>query len=196
MSFILPINIENLLSCSGVESARIEFKGRWDEKTTAPQVLKTIAAFANDLQNLNGGYIIIGVNENKGCAVLPPCGITPEKIDTIQKWIRGNCNHIDPEYQPVFSPEVVNGKHILVLWVPGSDIRPHSPPDGEKEQKKYFVRIASETVDAAKNGVLQELLQLTARVPFDDRRAQQAKSEDMRESKVREFLRDIRSGLL
>ncbi len=196
MSFILPINIENLLHCSGVESARIEFKSGWDEKTTGMQLLKTISAFANDLQNLNGGYIIIGVAEEKGCAVMPPCGIAPEKIDIIQKWIRGNCNRIDPEYQPVFSPEVVDGKHILVLWVPGSDIRPHSSPDGEKGDKKYFVRIGSETVDAAKNGVLQELLQLTARVPYDDRRAQHAKSEEMRESKVREFLSDIRSGLL
>jgi ATP-dependent DNA helicase RecG len=195
MSLILPINIDDLLHCRGVESARIEFKASWDTKTTGSQVLKTICAFANDLQNLNGGYIIIGVAEENGCAVMPPKGITPEESDSIQKWVRGNCNRIDPEYQPVFSPEVVDEKLILVLWVPGSDVRPHSAPD-EKGGKKYFVRIGSETVDAAKNGVLQELLQLTARVPFDDRRANQAQIEDLRESKVREFLRDIHSGLL
>ena len=51
--------------------------------------MKTIAAFANDLQNLNGEYIIIGVNEHEGCAVMPPCGIAPAEIDVIQKWVRG-----------------------------------------------------------------------------------------------------------
>jgi ATP-dependent DNA helicase RecG len=87
MSLILHVNIRDLLHCSGVESARIEFKAGWDEKTTGRQVLKTICAFANDLQNLNGGYVVIGVEEQKGCAVMPPRGIAPETIDGIQRWI-------------------------------------------------------------------------------------------------------------
>ena len=37
---------------------------------------------------------------------------------------------------------------------------------------------------------------MTARVPFDDRRALSATVADIREMKVREFLRDVRSGLL
>lgn len=196
MSLILPINVDDLLHCQGVESARIEFKASWDSKTTGYQVLKSICAFANDLQNLNGGYIIIGVEEGDGCAVLPPRGVPPHQIDEIQKWIRGNCNRLDPEYQPVMSPEFVSGKHLLVLWVPASDVRPHRAPDGEKGERKYFVRLGSESVDAERNGVLDQLMQLTAKVPFDDRRALQATTDDIRESKVREFLKDIRSGLL
>lgn len=196
MSLILPINIDDLLHCRSVESARIEFKPLWDKKVTGYQILKTICAFANDFQNLNGGYIIIGVEEKNGCAVLPPQGVSPEDIDRIQKWLRGNFNRIDPVYQPVFSPETIKGKPILVIWAPGSDTRPHRVPDGGKSGKKFFVRIGSETVDAAAKGLLPQLLQLTARVPFDDRRAQQASVEDLRESKVREFLKDIQSGLL
>lgn len=196
MSLILPINIQDLLHCRGVESVRIEFKAGWDEKTTGYQVLKTICAFANDLQNLNGGYIVLGVAEENGCAVLPPQGLTTSEIDAVQKWVRGNCNRIDPEYQPVFSPELVDGKNILIVWAPGSDTRPHRAPGGEKGEKKYFVRIGAESVDAEKNGVLQDLLQMTARVPFDDRRNLQARVEDLRENRIREFLRDINSGLL
>ncbi len=45
-------------------------------------------------------------------------------------------------------------------------------------------------------GVLHGLLQQTARVPWDDRRSTGATVEDMREVKVREYLRDLRSGLL
>ena len=197
MSIILPINIEDLLHCQGVESSRIEFKAGWDDETTGFQVLKTICAFANDLQNLNGGYIIIGVEEREGRAVFPPRGLSPEKIDHIQKWVRGNSNRIDPEFQPVMSPEVVSGKHIMVIRAPGSDTRPHRAPEAKKGgERKYFVRIGSETVDADKNGVLDDLIQLTAKVPFDDRRALQATTDSLRESRVREFLNDIRSGLL
>ena len=44
--------------------------------------------------------------------------------------------------------------------------------------------------------MLRGLIQQTARVPWDDRRAADAQVEDLREAKVREFLRDVRSGLL
>ncbi|OQX29992.1 MAG: hypothetical protein B0D92_00790 [Spirochaeta sp. LUC14_002_19_P3] len=196
MSNILPINIDDLLHYQGVESSRVELKASWDAKTTGKQVLKSLCAFANDLQNLNGGYIVIGVEEYNSQANLPPKGLSSEDLAAAQKWIRGNCNRIDPKYQPVMSPEVVSGKHVLVLWVPASDIRPHRVEDDEKNGRKYFVRIGSESVDAEKNGVLDQLMQLTAKVPFDDRRALDTTTDDLREHKVREFLRDIRSGLL
>ena len=44
--------------------------------------------------------------------------------------------------------------------------------------------------------LLRSLTEHTARVPWDDRRAVEATVEDLREAKVREFLRDVRSGLL
>ena len=68
MPSILPVNVEDLLACRGVESQRVEFKAGWDPKTTGPQVLRTICAFANNLQNLNGGYVVIGVAEQDGRA--------------------------------------------------------------------------------------------------------------------------------
>ena len=196
MSRILQVNIDGLLRCQGVESARVEFKAGWDENTAGYQILKTICAFANDFQNINGGYIVVGVAEQDGYAILPPKGLDACEIDAIQKWIRGHCKRIDPEYQPVMSPETVDGKIVLVLWVPGSDARPHRAPSGKKGDCKYFVRIGSESVDAESNGLLGQLLQMTARVPFDDRRALSATVEDIREAKVREFLRDVQSGLL
>ena len=44
--------------------------------------------------------------------------------------------------------------------------------------------------------LLRGLMQQTARVPWDDRRATEARIEDLREAKVREHLRDVGSGLL
>lgn len=197
MSSILPINLDDLLHHRGVESARVELKRSWDERTTGLQVLRTVCAFANDLQNLNGGYLVLGVAEEGGAAQLPPAGLEPEALDGIQRWIRGHCNTLDPVYQPVLSPEVVDGRHVLVIWAPGSETRPHQAPESldRGAARKYYVRLGSETVEA-KGAVLAQLIQLTAKVPFDDRRALGVPLEKLRDVAVREFLADIQSGLL
>lgn len=199
MSSILPIPVDRLLRHQGVESARVEFKASWDEKTTGAQVIRTICAFANDFQNLNGGYIVIGVAEQGGAAILPAKGLTDPAIEAAQKWIRGRCNVIDPVYQPVLSPEMHEGQRILVIWAPGSQARPHQAPDAAEKgaARKFFIRLGADTVDADTQPALKmQLMQLTARVPFDDRRALQASVLDIRETKVREFLNDIGSGLV
>lgn len=197
MLTILPISLDDLLFCRGIESERVEFKAPWNPKTTGFQVLKTICAFANDYHNLNGGYVVVGVEAQEGRAKMPPAGLSTRDLETAQKWIRGNCKRLDPTYQPILSPENVNGRRILVIWAPASDVRPHRGPAERNGQPKFWVRLGSETVDAERRGdTLRHLLEQTAKTPWDDRRALAAQIEDLRETKVREFLRDIRSGLL
>ena len=196
---ILPINMDDLLHCRGVESERVEFKASWDPATTGPQVLRTICAFANDYHNLNGGYVVIGVEERNGQAMLPPTGLSAEQVDVAQKWIRGHCNRLDPPYPPILSPERIGDRLVLVVWVPASDMRPHRAPAAEGKAARYWIRLGSETVDAEgrrRGDLLRGLIAQTARVPWDDRAARAARVEDMRAAKVREFLRDVRSGLL
>ena len=196
MSTILPINMDDLLHCRGVESERVEFKATWDERTTGPQVLRTICAFANDYHNLNGGYVVIGIEEEEGRAALPPLGLSADEVEAAQKWIRGNCNRLDPPYPPILSPEMIDDRLVLVIWAPASEMRPHRAPSPDGPGR-YWVRLGAETVDAERRGdFLRGLIQQTARVPWDDRRAAGAQVEDLREAKVREFLRDVRSGLL
>ena len=196
MSAILPINLDDLLYCRGVESERVEFKASWDPLTTGPQVLRTICAFANDYHNLNGGYVVIGVAEKEGRADLPPAGLSAEEVDAAQQWIRGHGNRLDPPYPPILSPETVGDRLILVVWAPASEMRPHRAPASDGPSR-YWVRLGSSTVDAERRGdLIRGLIQQTARVPWDDRRAQDARIEDLREARVREHLRDVRSGLL
>ena len=197
MSAILPVNLDNLLHCRGVESERVEFKASWDPHVTGFQVLRTICAFANDYHNLNGGYVVIGVRERDGRAALPPSGLTAAEVEAAQKWIRGNCNRIDPPYPPILSPETVGDRLILVVWAPASEMRPHRAPDVGAGPGRYWMRLGAETVDAERRGdLIRGLVQQTARVPWDDRRAPGAEVEDLREAKVREYLRDVESGLL
>ena len=197
MSKVLPINLDDLLSCRVVESERVEFKGSWNLKTTGPEVLRTICAFANDLHNLNGGYVVIGVEERAGRAVLPPPGLTAIQVDAARQWIRDQCKGFDPSYQPILTPEAVSDRTILVVWAPASDTRPHRIPSDTKRPSRYWVRIGSETVDVEqRDGLLGDLISQTAEVPWDDRHTHGTTLEDLSEFKVREHLRDIQSGLL
>ena len=198
MTSFLTINLDDLLHNRGIESERVEFKAKWNPETVGAQIIRTICAYANDLHNLNGGYVVIGVAEKNGRAVLPPLGLSTEVIETAQKWIRGRCNQIDPPCQPIFSPEKVGDKFILAIWMPASDFRPHRAPGGRAgDSPKFWVRIGSETVNAEIRGnLVARLLEKTARVPWDDRVLAEATVEDLREAKVREFLRDVQSGLL
>lgn len=82
MSRILPINVRDLVDCRTVESERVEFKASWDPQRTGPQVLRTICAFANDRNNLNGGCVVIGVEEAGGRAATPLRGLPPDAVDS------------------------------------------------------------------------------------------------------------------
>jgi len=197
MSRILPVNLSDLLHARTVESERIEFKASWDPDSTGHQVLRTICAFANDYHRLNGGYVVIGVAEREGRAALPPRGLDGTDVEAAQRWISGRCRQIRPPYQPVVSPEVVEGRHVLVVWAPGSDVGGHRAPEGPNGSSwRYWIRLGSDTVDAERAGALTALLEQARRTPFDDSLAREAKIEDIRESKVREHLRQAGSDLL
>lgn len=87
----IPTSIKTLLSGDVVEWARIELKQTWDPAAS----LKTICAFANDLDNWGGGYIIIGVQEVNGRPIYPLKGVQPEKLDFFRKSILRNANFLD-----------------------------------------------------------------------------------------------------
>lgn len=189
----LPINIQTLLHSNVVESDRIEYKSGWNPEP----ILKSICAFANDFQNFGGGYIIIGVEEKDGRPVLPPKGINDLNIDKMQKDLTNLCYHIKPDYTPITSFEVVDGKTICVIWVPGGQTRPYSAPRSlsKKNDYQYFIRKGSSTA-LAKNDELKELLSLTSTVPFDDRINHQASLEDIKLPLIQSFLKEVKSDLL
>ena len=96
----IPTNIKTLLSGRVVEWARIEFKETWDAEAS----LKTICAFANDIDNWGGGYIVIGAEEKEGRVVRPVNGIDPNTVDRIQKEILRYCKFLKPVYIPLIEP--------------------------------------------------------------------------------------------
>lgn len=66
----LELSIEDLLNKRRVESDRIEFKASWNPD----DIYHSICAFANDFDNVGGGYVLIGVEEKKRCCSSPGKG--------------------------------------------------------------------------------------------------------------------------
>lgn len=190
----LPINLLALLHQRVVEGERIEYKSGWNPDA----ILRTLCAFANDFENLGGGYIVIGQDcDSDGKPIFPPVGLAKNQIDKIQRELLGFCQQIQPHYFPILNLEEIDGRNLVVLWAPGGQNRPYKVPETVTAQNKtlrYYIRRYSNTVQA-KGEVEQELLSLTAKVPFDDRLAQTASLNDLSAPLMQALLLEVNSVL-
>lgn len=189
----LPINIEDLLNKCKVESDRIEFKKGWNPIS----IYHTICAFANDIDNIGGGYILVGVEEENGIAKRPVTGIPIEQLDGIQKQILQYNQLIEPFYAPRLSVEEVDGQNVLVIWVTSGHNRPYTvPQDVTAKLKKpvFYVRYGTSSVEA-KGDTLDQLRDMANRVPFDDRGNEEIKIEDISPLLLKGYLMKVGSRL-
>lgn len=189
----LPINIEDLLNKRKVESTRIEFKAGWNPD----KIYHTICAFATDLENIGGGYILVGVEEENGVAKRPVKGLDVAEIDDIMKEMVGYDAKISPVYMSKVSPETVDGKIILVIWAPAGSNRPYSVMESvvaKKSVPKFYIRSKSSTIEA-KGEILDQVRELASRVPFDDRGNASAVIDDISALLVYEHLKTVKSKL-
>jgi len=189
----LPISIEQLLGSGVVESSRIEYKEGWNPDA----IYRTICAFANDFDNIGGGYIVVGVEEKNGRAVRPVKGLDIEKIEPIEKDMIGFNNLIKPLYVPKTSIEDIDGKKVFVIWVPGGLSRPYEVPEcvtAKEKKHKEYIRYNSSSIEA-KGDLRTELFDLTARIPFDDMPNHEAKLSDISRSRVFDYLNKVGSKL-
>lgn len=213
----LPINVEDLLYQRKVERTRIEYKEGWNPEP----IIHTITAFANDFDNMGGGYILIGVEEKNGRPVFPVKGLNPDSIDSIQQDILNKCNRIVPRYIPVIEPYTFEGAEILVLWAPGGEDRPYKCPeflysyessnenggDSETDKKSvtkrkkdrastmiYYIRKGARTLKPQPHEE-RELISMARDIPFDDRINYHANIADMKAALIADYLYTVKSDL-
>ena len=189
----IPTNIKTLLSGNVVEWARIEFKETWDAEAS----LKSICAFANDLDNWGGGYIVIGVEENEGQPVYPLKGVPVDKIDAFQKNILSRCKLIRPAYMPIVEVVDYEAKMFIVLWCPGGDSRPYSSlrtMAKDNKERIHYIRKMSSTV-VPSDDEEKDLFNLANRIPFDDRVNHQAEMSDLNITLIQNYLKEVKSSL-
>ena len=189
----IPTNIKTLLSGDVVEWARIEFKETWDPATS----LKTVCAFANDLDNWGGGYIVIGVKEDNGRPMYPLLGVPLDKLDAYQKDIYAKCKLIRPAYTPIIGIETYQDKTFIILWCPGGDSRPYSSPKTmakDNKERIHYIRKASNSVEPSDDEE-KDLFNLANRVPFDDRVNHEAEMSDLNITLIQNYLKEVKSSL-
>lgn len=189
----IPTNIKTLLSGNVVEWARIEFKETWDPEAS----LKTICAFANDIDNWGGGYIVLGVQEKDGRLVYPLKGIPSDKVDSYQKNILEKCKLIRPAYMPIIEVVDYQDKKFIVLWCPGGETRPYSSPKTmgkDNKERIHYIRKGSVTIGPT-NEEEKDLFSLANRVPFDDRVNHQAEISDLNITLIQNYLKEVGSSL-
>ena len=190
----LPINVRELLNGRTVESNRIEFKSGWNPEPT----LHTISAFANDINNIGGGYVIIGVEADNGVPIAPIKGVERNSADKIQREILNTCRLIEPHYSPVISHETVEGTDIIVIRAYGGNERPYSCPvhvrSKESKERGYYIRRASSTV-RLKSDELKDLFAVSEWEPFDDRINNNCTLDDLSRQIILDYIYRIGSGL-
>jgi len=102
-----------------------------------------------------------------------------------------------PQYRPLSAADIVDGQTILVLSVPGGEVRPYKARTSVTQRDSdwaYYIRKNASTVRATGEDE-RELLSLAATVPFDDRYNQGATLDDLSPHLVKEFLQRVGSDL-
>ena len=189
----IPITINKLLEDNVVEWARIEFKEGWNPDS----ILKTISAFANDIENWGGGYLVIGAKEDNGQIVKPIKGLNENEIDKIQKELLQYCKYLKPSYIPIVQPVYYQDALLLLVWAPGGSERPYlcpKKPSSSNSEKIYYIRKLSSTIEASDSEV-KELMILTRNIPFDDRVNMNSEITDLKYPLIRSYLSEVNSSL-
>ncbi|MDP2113434.1 MAG: KTSC domain-containing protein, partial [Bacteroidota bacterium] len=91
------------------------------------------------------------------------------------------------------------GKHILIIWAPAGDNRPYKAPvslSDKRPEKAWYIKRGSMTIKVKESSDDERrLLELTARIPFDDRINQQSTLNDLSLHLIQEHLKEIMSSL-
>jgi ATP-dependent DNA helicase RecG len=173
----LAIDIQQL---SVRESEQTEWK---ENVADIDDVVATLSAFANDLQNLGGGYVVCGAREAKdphGFPVLVRTGLAASRLREVENQVLAKCRDlVSPRITPMVSelPSDEDSRRILVFIQP-STAHAHSFRR-PKEGPKHYVRMSRSTVEA-RNGVRRDLLvRKGALEPWDRRPCHKATVNDL-----------------
>ena len=155
------------------ESERVEWKENGDDIDIVKKIVKTISAFANDIANFGGGYVVCGAKEIKddhGFPKIQYTGLTANKLKHIEGRVTQYCrDYIHPSLAPIVE-EIENPEdsstRILVFVVVAS---PDAHVYRDEKISAYYVRLSRETREA-RNGILTQLLIKKQKIEYFDKR--------------------------
>lgn len=171
----MDYNID-LKELSTRESEKVEWKENGDDQHVVRSIVKTITAFANDISNFGGGYIVCGAKETKDDFGFPKVlykGLTSEKMKEIEGKVLQHCrDYVSPSIVPIVhemeNPVDVSTRILVFIIIASSEA--HSYRDGDASN--FYVRIGRETREA-RNGILTQLLIRKQKIEYFDKRVNQ-----------------------
>lgn len=188
--FDLPIDLDQL---AVRESEQIEWK---ESVANVDDVVRTLAAFANDIANLGGGYVVCGAQETKdqyGFPKLVRVGLSADRMKEIEGQVLQRCrDRVSPAITPytVEAPSDDPSKRLIIFVQPSTG-EAHTFRSGS-DGSKHYVRVGRETREA-RNGTLRELLvRKGAKEPWDRRICKGASVEDLDLLALRDALQRMR----
>lgn len=189
----IPVNAMDLIYSQRVESPRLEFKKGWNPE----KILHTMCAFANDIDEWGGGYIVVGVDMNSGEPKIT--GLDKTSLDDIQKELMGISNLLEPRYLPSTEIVDIDDKTILIIWVTTGDRRPYSCPinyskDRKNNERGYYIRKMSSTIRANRDDE-RTLYGISRNKSFDVCLNYDASIQDLKNSLITEYLYRVKSSL-
>jgi ATP-dependent DNA helicase RecG len=174
------------------ESEQTEWK---ENVADVDAVVETLTAFANDLQNLGGGYVVCGAREEKdahGFARLVRSGLTASRLKEVENTVLTRCRErVSPPLAPLVEELETDdpSRRILVFIQPATGTA-HTFRRNDVGAK-HFVRVSRSTIEA-RNGLLKELLvRKGALEPWDRRPCLSATVTDIDLLALRDALQRI-----
>lgn len=183
----------DLAQLAARESEQIEWKENVAEIADVP---RTLSAFANDLPNLGGGYVICGAAEKKdehGFPMLVRTGLTASRLKEVQGKVLTFCrDKVSPPINPIVEElETSDPEKRILVFIQPSTGHAHTFRTGD-EGAKHWVRIGSETREA-RNGTLRELLvRKGTMLPWDRRICPGSTVNDLDLLALRDALQQMR----
>ena len=172
-----PIDLRQL---AARESEQVEWK---QNVADIDDVVATLCAFANDLPNLGGGYVVCGaqeVRDEHGFPRLVRTGLTASRLKEVENTVLARCrDRVAPPLTPLVTemPAETGDGRILVFTQPATAAA-HTCRRG-RDGAKHFVRVGRATIEA-RNGVLLNLLvRKGAMEPWDRRPCTGATERDL-----------------
>ena len=156
----------------------------WKENVAdLADVLRTLTAFANDLSNLGGGYVVCGAREARdenGFPRLVRAGLFADRLREIEGKVLAECRRsVSPALAPLTEelPSDDPDRRILVFIQPATRFA-HTFREAD-QGSRCFVRVGRSTIEA-RNGLLRDLLVRKGDLePWDRRLCESATTGDL-----------------
>lgn len=176
------------------DPAYIEYRMDWNRE----DVLHSLCAFANDIDNAGGGYIVAGAQMNPQTGYPVVYGLSPKTVGSLENELRKLLPYIAPGYLPEAAPMEYQGRTLFVIRAPGGTSRPYrarmTPGSKHNNEKAFYIRRHGETVKASVADA-EELAEIGGNNPFDDRVNSRASLADLRMGRMLDFAAVIGSPL-